>query len=81
MAKCCRQSQADVISVAMDTCVGIFEDDLIAMNTGTAMPPPCAFDLRCSNQVATNQNAHAFGLSSTVARMKMKTRPSHWLLP
>ena len=34
-----------------------------------------AFGLSCSNQLmVANQNAHAFGPSSTVARMKMKTK-------
>ena len=51
------------------------------MRTATARNPMIAiqnahaFGLSCSNQLmVANQNAHAFGPSSTVARMKMKTK-------
>ena len=53
----------------------ICEDDLIALNSVTAMTEPCALDLSFSNLlVIANQNAPAFGLSSILAKQKMRMK-------
>ena len=74
MAKRCTPSQTDVIFVAMDALVMIHEDDLIAMNSVTAMPLPCALDRSCPNQLTANRHAHASCLSSILARQKMRMK-------
>ena len=67
-------SQTDVIFVATDALVRIYEDDLIAKRNVTAMYCPYAFDLSCPNQLTVNQNAHVFRLSSILARQKMRMK-------
>ena len=54
-------TQSDVIFVAMDDLVGIYEDDLIATRSVTAMKYPYAL-------------AHVARLSSIFARQKMRMK-------
>ena len=61
MAKRCTPSQTDVVFVAMEALVKIYEDDLIATGSVTAML--CPYSL-----------AHVSRLSSILARQKMKMK-------
>ena len=75
-ARFCPQSQTDVIFVAMDALVRIYEDDLIAKRNVVAMQYPCAFDLSLTNQLIANQNALALRLGFILARQKMRMKLS-----
>ena len=75
-------SQPDVVFVAMNALVDVLIEEVLtatrmvtAMNPTIAIQNTHAFHLRHSNRlVIANQNAHAYGPGSTLARMKMKTK-------
>ena len=83
VTKRCSPSQPDVIFVVMNALVKFYEDDLIAKRNVTAMslmiamPYAHSVGLSYPNRlVIANQNARAFGLSSILAKQRMRTKLS-----
>ena len=82
----CSPSQPDVIFAFMNAIVNVLVDEVLlphchkngAMNPTIAIQNAHAFDVRCSNWlVIANKNAHAFGLSSSLASQMMKIRKKY----